>query len=47
MTKPSRPSKQRLSPLVMRLAERVEQLTRTQQRFVIKIVDVLTEHNQP
>jgi transcriptional regulator with XRE-family HTH domain len=37
--------KGRLSPRAMRHAERLQALTKTQQRFVIKIIDVLEDSN--
>ncbi len=45
MTKPQRVKKQRRSPKVLRHAERIQQLTKTQQRFVVKIIEVLMEQN--
>jgi len=40
--------KQRLSPAGMRHAERFQQLSKTEQRFVKKIIDVLPErHSAP
>lgn len=45
MTKGPRPNKRRLSPAGVRHAERFQQLSKTQQRFVVKIIDVLLEHN--
>jgi transcriptional regulator with XRE-family HTH domain len=38
---PPRAAKGRLSPRAMRHAERLQALTKTQQRFVIRIIDVL------
>ena len=38
--------KQRLSPRAMRHAERLQALSKTQQRFVVRILDVLEEHNK-
>lgn len=45
MTKPPRPVNRRLSPAGLRHAERFQQLSKTQQRFVVKIIDVLLERN--
>jgi hypothetical protein len=42
---PTRP-KRRLSPAGVRHAERFQQLSKTQQRFVEKIIDVLLEQNR-
>ncbi|HEY0940452.1 MAG TPA: helix-turn-helix domain-containing protein [Steroidobacter sp.] len=39
--------KRRLSPRAMRHAERLQALSKTQQRFVVRIIDVLEEHNKP
>ncbi|WP_129775575.1 helix-turn-helix domain-containing protein [Peristeroidobacter soli] len=36
----------RLSPKAMRHAERLQALSKTQQRFVVRILDVLEEHNK-
>ncbi len=44
MTMPVRP-KRRLSPAGIRHAERFQRLSKTGQRFVKKIIDVLLEHN--
>jgi transcriptional regulator with XRE-family HTH domain len=41
MASPERASKRRLSPRAMRHAERLQGLSRTQQRFVVRIIDVL------
>lgn len=41
MIKPARASKGRLSPRAMRHAERLQALSKTKQRFVIRIIDVL------
>lgn len=41
----SRSSKRRLSPRAQRHAERLQALSKTQQRFVIRIIDNLEEHN--
>lgn len=38
--------KRRLSPKAMRHAERLQSLSKTQQRFVVRILDVLEEHNK-
>jgi len=38
--------KRRLSPRAMRHAERLQALSKTQQRFVVRILDVLEEHNR-
>jgi transcriptional regulator with XRE-family HTH domain len=38
--------KRRLSPRAMRHAERLQALSITQQRFVVRILDVLEEHNK-
>ncbi|WP_269813219.1 helix-turn-helix transcriptional regulator [Peristeroidobacter agariperforans] len=45
LSKPTRTSKSRLSPRAMRHAERLQRLTKTQQRFVIRIIDVLEASN--
>jgi transcriptional regulator with XRE-family HTH domain len=45
MTIPVR-SQRRLSPAGIRHAERFQQLSKTEQRFVKKIIDVLLEHNR-
>lgn len=45
MSRPPRIPKGRLSPRAMRHAERLQALTKTQQRFVIRIIDVLEESN--
>lgn len=39
-------NKRRLSPRAMRHAERLQALSKTQQRFVVRILDVLEEHNK-
>jgi len=44
-TKPPRVPKGRLSPRAMRHAQRLQALTKTQQRFVIRIIDVLEQTN--
>ena len=38
--------KGRLSPRVMRHAERLQALSKTQQRFIARIIDVLEEYNK-
>ena len=38
--------KSRLSPRAMRHAERLQALSKTQQRFLVRILDVLEEHNK-
>ena len=38
--------KGRLSPRAMRHAERLQALSKTQQRFIVRILDVLEEHNK-
>jgi transcriptional regulator with XRE-family HTH domain len=38
--------KGRLSPRAMRHAERIQALSKTQQRFIVRILDVLEEHNK-
>ena len=38
--------KRRLSPRAMRHAERLQALSKTQQRFVVRILDVLEQHNK-
>jgi transcriptional regulator with XRE-family HTH domain len=45
LTKSARMPKGRLSPRAMRHAERLQGLTKTQQRFVIRIIDVLESSN--
>src|SRR5690349_7512585 len=45
VSKPTRLPKGRLSPRAMRHAERLQALTKTQQRFVIRIIDVLESSN--
>lgn len=45
MSRPARLPKGRLSPRAVRHAERLQALTKTQQRFVIRILDVLEESN--
>lgn len=45
VTRPVRIPKRRLSPRAMRHAERLQALSKTQQRFVVRIIDVLAEQN--
>lgn len=45
LSKSTRAPKGRLSPRAMRHAERLQGLTKTQQRFVIRIIDVLESSN--
>jgi transcriptional regulator with XRE-family HTH domain len=45
LSKSMRIPKGRLSPRAMRHAERLQALTKTQQRFVIRIIDVLESSN--
>lgn len=45
LSKPARVSKGRLSPRCVRHAGRLQALSKTQQRFVIRIIDVLEESN--
>jgi transcriptional regulator with XRE-family HTH domain len=45
LSKPVRMPKGRLSPRCMRHAERLQALSKTQQRFVVKIIDVLEDSN--
>lgn len=45
LSKPVRVPKGRLSPRCMRHAGRLKALSKTQQRFVIRIIDVLEESN--
>lgn len=45
ITKPVRIPKRRLSPRAMRHAERLQGLSKTQQRFVIRIIDLLEQNN--
>lgn len=44
-SRPARVPKGRLSPRAMRHAERLQALTKTQQRFIIRILDVLESSN--
>lgn len=46
MARPARTPKPRLSPRAMRHAERLQALPKTQQRFVVRIIDVLEDANQ-
>jgi len=43
LSKPARVPKGRLSPRAMRHAERLQALSKTQQRFVVRIIDVLED----
>lgn len=45
LTKPARVPKGRLSPRAVRNAQRLQALTKTQQRFVVRIIDVLEQSN--
>ena len=45
LSKPARVPKGRLSPRAVRNAERLQALTKTQQRFVVRIIDVLEQTN--
>jgi len=45
LSKPVRVAKGRLSPRCIRHAGRLQALSRTQQRFVIRIIDVLEDSN--
>lgn len=45
MARPVRALKSKVSPRAMRHAERLQRLTKTQQRFVIRIIDVLEDGN--
>ena len=45
MARPVRVIKGKVSPRAMRHAERLQSLTKTQQRFVIRIIDVLEASN--
>jgi transcriptional regulator with XRE-family HTH domain len=44
---PESTRKGRLSPKAMRHAERLQALSKTQQRFVVRVIDVLEEQNSP
>lgn len=46
LSKPPHVRKGRLSPRCMRHAERLQGLPKTQQRFVIRIIDTLEDSNQ-
>jgi transcriptional regulator with XRE-family HTH domain len=46
MSKPVRARQGRLSPKAIRHAGRLQALTKTQQRFVVRIIDVLEDANQ-
>lgn len=45
INKPVRIPKRRLSPRAMRHAERLQALSKTQQRFVVRIIDMLEASN--
>lgn len=45
ITSPPRARAPRRSPKVLRHAKRIQQLSKTQQRFVIRIIDLLLEHS--
>lgn len=45
VTRPVRIPKRRLSPRAMRHAERLQALSKTQQRFVVRIIDMLEASN--
>lgn len=45
LSKPVRTPKRRLSPRCVRHAERLQALSKTQQRFLIRIIDVLEDSN--
>lgn len=45
MTPPARFPKQRLSPRAIRHAQRLQALSKTQQRFVVRILDVLEDRS--
>ena len=47
LSRAPRPVKYRLSPAGIRNSQRFQQLSRTEQRFVKKIIDVLLERNSP
>jgi transcriptional regulator with XRE-family HTH domain len=47
LAKPARVLKGRLSPRCIRHAERLQALSKTQQRFVIRIIDTLEDSNLP
>lgn len=46
LAKPARELKGRVSPRATRHAERLQALSKTQQRFVVRIIDVLETFNQ-
>lgn len=46
LSKPPHERKRRLSPRCMRHAERLQALSKTQQRLVIRIIDTLEDSNQ-
>jgi len=46
LTEPARIPNRRLSPRAMRHAERLQALSKTQQRFILRILDVLEESAQ-
>jgi transcriptional regulator with XRE-family HTH domain len=46
MVKPEQPTNRKISAAGARHAERFQQLSKTQQRFVAKIIDVLLEQNR-
>jgi transcriptional regulator with XRE-family HTH domain len=46
MARPVRVAKRRLSPRAMRHAERLQALTKTEQRFVVRILDTLHESHR-
>ncbi|HEY5758418.1 MAG TPA: helix-turn-helix transcriptional regulator [Steroidobacter sp.] len=45
LSRPARIPRGRLSPRAMRHAERLQALTKTQQRFIVRILDVLEASN--
>lgn len=45
LSNPIRERKGRLSPRCVRHAERLQALSKTQQRFVVRIIDVLEDSN--
>ena len=45
LPRPLRVPKRRLSPRAMRHAERLQALSKTQRRFVVRIIDALEERN--
>lgn len=45
LAKPAHVPKRRLSPRAMRHAERLQALSKTQQRFVVRIIDLLEAAN--